>query len=106
MTHLHTLVAEYLVFHQDVPKLEWVAQELHLSVRTLQRQLSEFDSSFKKIIETERMKRCDILLQQKMSLSEVALALGYSDQSALARAYKTATGQTLLVRRQQLKLRE
>lgn len=106
MTHLHTLVAEYLVFHQDVPKLQWVAQELHLSVRTLQRQLGEFDSSFKKIIETERMKRCDVLLQQKMSLSEVALALGYSDQSALARAYKTATGQTLLVRRQQLKLRE
>lgn len=105
MTHLHTLVAEYLLFHQEVPKLEWVAQELHLSVRTLQRQLSEFDSSFKKVIETERVKRCNILLQQKITLSEIALALGYSDQSALARAYKAATGQTLLARRQQYKLK-
>ena len=105
MTHLHTLVAEYLLFHQEVPKLEWVAQELHLSVRTLQRQLSEFDSSFKKVIETERIKRCNILLQQKITLSEIALALGYSDQSALARAYKAATGQTLLARRQQYKLK-
>lgn len=106
MTHLQTLVAEYLIFHQDVPKLEWIAQELHLSVRTLQRQLGQFDCSYKKIIETERMKRCELLLQQHLSLSEIAVELGYSDQSALARAFKTATGQTLLMRRQQLKLPE
>lgn len=68
--------------------------------------LGQFDCSYKKIIETERMKRCELLLQQHLSLSEIAVELGYSDQSALARAFKTATGQTLLMRRQQLKLPE
>ena len=69
-------------------------------------ELSEFDSSFKKVIEAERIKRCNILLQQNICLSEIALALGYSDQSALARADKAATGHTLFTRRQQFKLKE
>ncbi|MFX8084036.1 hypothetical protein ABTK81_05425, partial [Acinetobacter baumannii] len=34
----------------------------------------------------------------------IADQLGYSDQSALARAYKNLTGQTLLTRKKQLQL--
>lgn len=49
------------------------------------------------------MKRCEQLLLQKFSLTEIAISLGYSDQSALARAYKAYSGQTLLQRKQQLK---
>jgi AraC-like DNA-binding protein len=41
-------------------------------------------------------------LQQGLGLTEIAEQLDYSDQSALARAYKAATGQTLLERRKQL----
>jgi AraC-like DNA-binding protein len=76
---------------------------LHLSARTLQRQLNDLGSSFKKIVEMERMKRCDQLLQQDMQLTDIAMQLGYSDQSALARAYKAYSGQTLLKKKQQLK---
>ena len=48
------------------------------------------------------MKRCEQLLLQTMSFTEIAMCLGYSDQSALARAYKAYSGQTLLQRKQQL----
>ncbi len=62
-----------------------------------------WDSSFKRVLESERMKRCEYLLQQGLSLTEIALQLGYSGQSALARAYKQHSGQTLLQLKRQLK---
>ena len=99
--HLH--VAEYLRLNAQAPKIEIMADELHLSVRTLQRQLHEQGSSFKQVLEMERMKRCEHLLQQGVSLSGIAQQLGYSDQSALTRAYKASTGQTLMQRKKQLK---
>lgn len=99
---LHLIVAEYLRLKQDVPKIEDLADELYLSVRTLQRQLKSVNSSFKQIIEIERMKRCEKLLNEQISLSEIALQLGYSDQSALARAYKKIKGHTLLQRKKEM----
>lgn len=101
--HIHMRVAEYLRVQNSVPKIEQIANELHVSARTLQRQLNDLNSSFKKIVEMERMKRCDQLLQQDTQLTDIATQLGYSDQSALARAYKAYSGQTLLHRKQQLK---
>lgn len=100
---LHLIVAEYLKLKQTVPKIEDIAHELHLSVRTLQRQLGILNTSFKKIIEIERMNRCENLLLHHLSLTEIALELGYSDQSALARAYKASRGHTLLERKKMLK---
>lgn len=99
---LHLIVAEYLRLKNHVPKIEEIASELHLSVRTLQRQLSVLNTSFKQILETERMLRCEKLLTTEESFSEIAMQLGYSDQSALARAYKASHGQTLLQRKKQL----
>lgn len=100
---LHGIVAEYLRLKQTVPKIQDIAHELHVSVRTLQRQLSALNTSFKKIIEFERMARCENLLLQQLSFTAIALALGYSDQSALARAYKSFHGHTLLERKKILK---
>lgn len=99
---IHLIVAEYLRLKQDVPKIEDLADELYLSVRTLQRQLNSVNSSFKQIVEIERMKRCEKLITDQISLSEIAVQLGYSDQSALARAYKKFKGQTLLQRKKQM----
>ena len=103
LLHIQQKLAEYLRVKEQSPKIEWLADELHVSVRTLQRQLYEQETSFKKLLETERMKRCEQLLLQTMSFTEIAMCLGYSDQSALARAYKAYSGQTLLQRKQQLK---
>ena len=102
LLHIQQKLAEYLRVKEQTPKIEWLADELHVSVRTLQRQLYEQETSFKKLLETERMKRCEQLLLQTKSFTEIAMCLGYSDQSALARAYKAYSGQTLLQRKQQL----
>lgn len=101
--HIQLMVAEHLRLHHTVPKIEQIATALFVSSRTLQRQLNDLNSSFKEIIEVERMKRCEQLLLQQLSLNEISIQLGYSDQSALARAYKAYTGQTLLQRKRQLK---
>lgn len=93
---LHMIVAEYLKIRQQAPKIHEIAQELHVSERTLQRQLKECNSSFKQILDTERMAQCEKLLAKGDALTDIARQLGYSDQSALARAYKANTQQTLL----------
>jgi AraC-like DNA-binding protein len=103
LQQIHSAVADYLKAHAEAPKIEQIASELHLSTRTLQRQLRDLGSSFKQVLECERMKRCEYLLQQGLSLTEIALQLGYSGQSALARAYKQHSGQTLLQLKRQLK---
>ncbi|ATO18584.1 AraC family transcriptional regulator [Acinetobacter sp. LoGeW2-3] len=100
------IIADHLRTEQQAIKIEQLAQQLWMSSRSLQRYLSEQGSSFKKLLEQERMKRCEMLLQQGISLTEIAQQLDYSDQSALARAYKAATGQTLLQARKQLKIEE
>ena len=103
LQHAQRLIADHLRMHQQALKIEQLAEHLLLSVRTLQRKLAEQGTSFKKLLEQERIKRCDLLLQQEISLSEIAEQLDYSDQSALARAYKAATGRTLLQYRKQPK---
>jgi AraC-like DNA-binding protein len=100
---LHLIIAEYLRIQQQAPKLEDIAQELHVSVRTLQRQLGELDTSFKRILEIERMQQCEKLLLKDLHLTDIALQLGYSDQSALARAYKAYKGDTLLQARKRIR---
>lgn len=97
------IIAEQLRTRQQAIKIEQLAQQLWMSTRSLQRLFSIYQTSFKKLLQQQRIKRCEILLQQGLSLSEIAEALDYSDQSALARAYKAATGQTLFQRKKQLK---
>lgn len=101
---LHLIVAEFLRLERNVPKIEDIADELHLSVRTLQRQLSVLGTSFKRIVELERMKCCEQLMLQQYSFTEIAQLLGYSDQSALARAYKSLHGQTMLQAKKRLNI--
>lgn len=93
---LQWIVAEYLRQRQQAPKIEAIAAEMMVSVRTLQRHLQQHNSSFKQILEQARSKRCEQLLQQGCPIIDIAEQLGYSDQSALARAFKQQMGCTLL----------
>lgn len=93
---LQMYIADYLKAKHQAPKIEEIAQQLHISVRTLQRQLKIEHTTFKEILDDERMQLCEKLLDQGCSLIEIANQLGYSDQSALARAYKACRGKTLL----------
>ncbi|WP_130803306.1 helix-turn-helix transcriptional regulator [Acinetobacter ihumii] len=71
-----------------------VAQQMHCSERTLQRQLKAYQLNFQDILDEYRLGLSQSYLQQGRSLVEIAELLGYADQSAFGRAFKRWTGQT------------
>ena len=77
------------------PSLERVAQQLHLSPRTLRRRLRDRQRHFRGLLDStlQRMAE-DYLRDQRLQLVEVALLLGYSDQSAFTRAFRRWCGET------------
>jgi AraC-like DNA-binding protein len=70
------------------PNLQDVAQQLHLSARTLQRRLADAGVSFKNIVEDTRRELARRYLQQStIELSETAFLLGYEDANSFFRAF-------------------
>lgn len=81
--------------HDGMPTLEQVATRLAISARTLQRRLGERHLNFQQLLDRTRAELArGYLLDGSLSLSEIALLLGYSEQSAFNRAFKRWTGQT------------
>lgn len=81
--------------HNGEPTLEVVASSLHISSRTLQRRLAERNIQFHGLLEATRLALArEYLGNPNLSLTEIALLLGYSEQSAFNRAFKRWTGQT------------
>jgi AraC-like DNA-binding protein len=77
------------------PSLEKVAEALHVSPRTLRRRLQERDRQFRTLRDdTLRRLAEDHLRDPRLQLAEVALLLGYSEQSAFTRAFRRWTGET------------
>jgi len=76
------------------PTLEDIADEIGMSARSIKRHLKAQDSSFKAILEKTKKQICKNLLSDGVSLTEIAQALWYSDQSAFTRAYKAWHGVT------------
>lgn len=77
------------------PALELVARELHISGRTLRRRLAESGWNFRSLLENIRQRMAeDYLRDARLTLPEVALLLGYSEQSAFNRAFRRWTGMT------------
>ncbi|MGH1430246.1 MAG: AraC-like transcriptional regulator QhpR [Neptuniibacter sp.] len=69
-------------------RLEQVAKEFNLSSRTLQRQLSAEKHSFKNLVDEVREELATCYLgYDRLSISEVAYRLGYSEVSAFTRAF-------------------
>lgn len=67
--------------------LESVSQILNLRPRTLQRRLAALDTSFVAVAESVRREMTVTLLANPdMSMTEIAHALGYSEQSVLSRS--------------------
>ena len=80
---------------QGEPALELIAADLHLSGRTLRRRLQQQGWHFRQLLEdTRRHLAEDYLRDPRLTLPEVALLLGYSEQSAFNRAFRRWTGQT------------
>jgi AraC-like DNA-binding protein len=75
--------------------VQQVARALNLSVRSLQRRLDECDTTFRAIAEDVRGQLAEgYLANPGVSISEVAVLLGFSEQSAFNRAFRRWTGES------------
>lgn len=72
------------------PDLEVVARRLFLSSRTLERQLAERGSNFRRLLSEAQNRDSQVLLQDpRLTLSDVADRLGYSSLANFARAFRS-----------------
>ncbi|MBC6407661.1 MAG: helix-turn-helix transcriptional regulator [Rhodobacteraceae bacterium] len=65
---------------------------LGMSPRTLARRLQEAGTSYRAIVDDLRCDMAKTLIKDDMSLTEIAFALGYSDQAAFSTAFRRWTG--------------
>jgi AraC-like DNA-binding protein len=71
------------------------ATKLGTSARTLQKRLTKMDVKFSNVVQNERIRLAKhALLHGDASLDEIALQLGYSEQTSFGRAFKRSTGVT------------
>jgi AraC-like DNA-binding protein len=72
-----------------------VARHLHLSTRSLHRHLHQEGASLQAIKDEVRRDRAvDLLCRTDKPVKQVALAVGFADEKAFIRAFKTWTGET------------
>ena len=90
-------VRDYLrkALPDGAPTLEGLASTLAVSSRTVHRRLAERGLNFATLLRQTREQLARQYLDEgRISLSEVAFMLGYSEQSAFSRAFRHWTGQT------------
>lgn len=79
--------------HGSLVSIEDAATQLHMSVSTLKRRLSEAHTSFRELRESVLKDRAILLLADaSLSLPVIAEALGYSDLTNFSHAFKRWTG--------------
>ncbi len=69
-----------------------VARTLGLSERTLHRRLAAIGRTFQDVLDGFRVRESERLLRERRPLVEIALTLGYADQSAWSRAFRRWKG--------------
>jgi AraC-like DNA-binding protein len=88
---IRQVVSSMLV--DGAPKIAAVANAVGASVRTLQRRLSEVDTTFSDIVEGAKMASANHMVgQSDRTFTEIAHELGYSDQAHFTRAFRRWTG--------------
>lgn len=92
-----------LALHEDYPRIEWVAAKLGTTRRTLQRRLAAHGTTFHRLAEDALLRRAKALLREdSMSITDIALALGYADAAHFTRAFRRWTDVTPSAFRQSL----
>lgn len=77
------------------PTLPQVAADLHLSTRTLHRRLAAQGINFRYLLEQTRFELAkSYLADSRLSLADVAILLGYAEQSPFTHAFKRWAGVT------------
>ncbi len=79
----------------ELPNLEVLADELHLSERTLRRKLENEDTSYQLIKDELRRDRAMTLLRQReLDINVISHAVGYREASVFIKAFRLWTGMT------------
>ncbi|MEF2965595.1 helix-turn-helix domain-containing protein [Paenibacillus sp. M1] len=77
------------------PDMQDVAKEIGMSDRTLQRRLTEENTSFKHLLTEARHERAlEYLADPSLDIKEVAFLIGYEDQNSFYRAFRLWEGDT------------
>lgn len=77
------------------PTIGQAAQNFGMSERSLRRNLSQEGTSFRAVLEKTRQDLCEnLMIEDGLSLTAIADRLGYSEQSAFNRAFKSWHGQS------------
>jgi AraC-like DNA-binding protein len=80
--------------------LETLADELHMSARTLRRRLEQQGTSYKALLdELRKQLACHYIAQTDQSLEQIAARLGFTEASTFYRAFKRWHGTTPAVYR-------
>lgn len=88
---------------RENPQMTDVATALHLSERTLRRQLSDEDASFSAIHDRVRTERALELLQDpELTIASIGSQIGFNDVREFRRAFKRWTGHTPSEARQRI----
>lgn len=75
------------------PRQEDVAQRLSMTLRTLQRRLSDLDTCYRDVLnQTRHQLALDHLRSAQYSVGEISFLLGFSEVSAFTRAFRRWTG--------------
>jgi len=75
------------------PTIEDIADELHISSRTLQRRLQDDGFNFQRVLEEARHQLARHYLSNSvLELNEAAYLLGYGDANSFVRAFRTWEG--------------
>jgi AraC-like DNA-binding protein len=83
------------ILHTGEIDMRTIAEEMGYSTQTLYRRLKREQTSFKEIVDDLRCKlSVDYLRQGKVTISETAYLVGFSELSAFSRAFKRWTGKT------------
>ncbi|MBO9151614.1 AraC family transcriptional regulator ligand-binding domain-containing protein [Chitinophaga sp. GCM10012297] len=90
-------------FKGQLPTIEDAALGLNITVRTLQRKLSDEQTSFREVAnEVKKELALHLMKNPAVSITEVAGILGYNDLPAFRRAFKLWTNATPKTARQRL----
>lgn len=76
------------------PGIEHVADQLHVSVRTLRRRLKEENSSFRELLDEVRFQLAkEYLLDTRLPMTEIAELVGYTEAGNFSHAFRRWSGQ-------------
>ena len=88
-------IRAHLAKHDAPPTIVELARTLKLSPRTLKRRLAEDGTTYSALRDDQRRQRALLLLDDRsLSISEIAVRLGYTELPNFTRAFRTWTGMT------------